>query len=172
MRGRRPKLLICEDFHVTNSVEVDEQVLAADRFLVAKFLPIRRWDLVVFRPPHDPANVYVMRLVGMPGEEIEIINGSVWVNGRKLTPPTSLMGIEYAIEMEGEFRAVWGSPQRPAQLGLDEYFVLGDFSRRARDSRMWEQGAPGHNPFAVPASHLVGVVTHTYWPPARWETHY
>ena len=58
---------------------------------------------------------------------------------------------------------------RPAKLGDDEYFVLGDFSPQAKDSRLWREGAPGHTPYAVPASHIRGVVTHIYWPPKRWR---
>lgn len=56
----------------------------------------------------------------------------------------------------------WGLKNRPALLGKDEYFVLGDFSVQSNDSRFWQQGASGHNPFAVPESHMKGVVTHTY----------
>jgi hypothetical protein len=56
-----------------------------------------------------------------------------------------------------------------ARLGEDEYFVLGDFSAMSKDSRLWGEGAPGHHPFAVPESHLRGVVTHIYWPPDRWR---
>ena len=54
-------------------------------------------------------------------------------------------------------------------LADDEYFVLGDFTWRSVDSRFWEEGAVGHNPYAVPESHLHGVVTHIIWPPSRWR---
>jgi type IV secretory pathway protease TraF len=64
-----------------------------------------------------------------------------------------------------EQQTVWG----PVRLGADEYFVLGDFSRRSFDSRYWTDGAAGHPPFAVPESYFVGVVTHIYWPPSRWR---
>ena len=64
---------------------------------------------------------------------------------------------------------MWRAPDRPAKLGADEYFVLGDFSQQAADSRLWETGAPGHPTYAVPQSYLIGVVTHIYWPPSRWR---
>ncbi len=107
-----------------------------------------------------------MRLVGLPGESIHIQDGAVWVDGKKQTPPEEIRGIEYVTMPRS-----WGTLDRPALLGKDEYFVLGDFSARSRDSRLWIEGAPGHNPFAVPKSYIKGVVTHTYWPPSRWRIH-
>jgi signal peptidase I len=165
--GSSPERIICDNYHTSQTTESGDRVLAADRVLVVKFLSPQRWDLVVFRAPDDPANAYVMRLIGLPGEEIQIADGAIVADGRRLPLPESLRGIEYLSEMPGWRGELWGSPGRPAKLNANEYFVLGDFSARSRDSRMWEQGAPGHSPYAVPASHIVGVVTHAYWPPWR-----
>ncbi|OHB66069.1 MAG: signal peptidase I [Planctomycetes bacterium RBG_13_63_9] len=160
--------MICRHcFHTWQTSDLDERILGGDRFCVAKFLKPRRWDVIVFRYPEDPSVLYVMRLVGLPGEEIHIDGGAVWANGRKLTPPESIRGLKYASEIPLLPTKLSGTPDNPAILGQDEYFVLGDFSLRAKDSRLWSQGAPGHAPFAVPESHLVGVVTHIYWPPQR-----
>lgn len=110
-----------------------------------------------------------MRLVGLPGEAIQIEGGAVWANGKELTPPDSLRGIEYLSELPGTYTDLWGSKDNRALLGDDEYFVLGDFSAQSKDSRLWKAGAPGHSPFAAPAPHIYGVVTHIYWPPQRWR---
>ena len=167
-----PPLGICNNFHVTKVSDVDRSVHSGDRFMVAKFLTPQRWDIVVFQYPEEPSTLYVKRLVGFPGEKIHIQDGFVWVDGIKQTPPESLDGIEYLSELPDWFGPdLWGSVNRTALLGNDEYFVLGDFSAQSMDSRLWERGAPGHNPFAVPESHMKGVVTHTYWPPHRWRTH-
>jgi signal peptidase I len=167
-----PPLMICDSFHVTQPANLDYKVHASDRFMVARFLNPRRWDLVVFRYPEDPTIMYVKRLVGLPGEKVHIEDGSVWINGERQTPPDSLRNIRYLSELPDWYGPeLWGSLKRPALLGQDEYFVLGDFSAQSKDSRLWEQGAPDHNPFAVPRSHLKGVVTHTYWPPRRWRIH-
>lgn len=167
-----PPLMICDNFHVTKAESLDTRVHSSDHFMVSKFLEPRRWDMVVFQYPQEPSMLYAMRLVGLPSETIHIEGGYVWVNGERLTPPDSLRGIAYVSEIPGRFGPeLWGSPERPASLGEDEYFVLGDFSARSIDSRFWQQGVAGHNPFAVPESHLIGVVTHTFWPPSRWRIH-
>lgn len=134
-----------------------------------KFLPPRRWDIIAFRYPADPATTFVKRLVGLPGETIFIQDGAVWINGQRIEPPEPLRGIQYLDKMDGlpQGAEICGSKNKPAVLGKDEYFVLGDFSARAKDSRLWDIGAPGHAPYAVPVSYVLGVVTHIYWPPNR-----
>jgi len=164
----RPQLMICENFHVLQGM-VGSRVFPGDRFLVAKYLRPWRWDLIVFRNPHEPSEQYVKRLVGLPGEEILIQDGAVWANGTKQTPPDSIRNIRYLSEFPNARGKVWGSVNHPAPLGADEYFVLGDFSANSEDSRFWSEGAPGHPSFAVPRSHLRGVVTHICWPPQRWR---
>jgi len=162
--------MICSNFHVTPTMPSKKNIFSGDRILVAKFLAPRRWDVVVFQYPGDPAQLYAMRLVGLPGETIHIESDAVWANGEKLTPPDSLRGNLYTTEFPHSNHEVWGSPGRPASLGEDEYFVLGDFSANSFDSRIWPRGAAGHNPYAVAESHLRGVVTHIFWPVQRWKT--
>ena len=117
----------------------------------------------------------VKRLVGLPGETVVIKDGAVWIDGRKLDPPLPLKGLNYVTEMpnpENDMPPIpilAGTPDRPAVLGADEYFVLGDFSPQSLDSRLFKKGAPGHPPYAVPESYIIGVVTHIYWPPSRWR---
>jgi signal peptidase I len=141
----------------------------SDRVFVAKWLHPKRWDVVAFRSPQNPTRIHIQRLVGLPGETVQIDDGAVWIDGRKLTPPS---GQHYVTEIS-DFNAVhpnlWGSKARPAQLGSDEFFVLGDFSENAIDSRLWQTGATGHSPYAVPQDHIIGVVTHVYWPVSRWR---
>lgn len=170
---RNGPLMICDNFHITQMKEVDELVHPSDRIMFAKFMNPVRWDVVAFQLPENATELQASRLVGLPGETIYIHDGHVWVDGQKLTPPESLRGIKYlskftyAAETE-----LWGSKDRPAVLADDEYFVLGDFPEKSADSRTWKEGAAGHNPFAVPKSHLQGVATHTYWPLNRWRIHH
>lgn len=167
-----PTRMICDGFHVTEAADVETTVHSGDQFLVAKFFTPRRWDLAVFQYPEDPTSLYVKRLIGLPGEKVHIQDGAVWVDGKRLTPPDWLDGIEYSTERPSFFVSeLWGTLDRPALLGEDEYFVLGDFSVQSMDSRWWKRGAPGHNSFAVPESYMRGVVTHTFWPPKRFRIH-
>lgn len=161
--------MICENFHVHQIRNELSALITADRILVAKFLTPRRWDIVVFQYPEQPSTLHAKRLIGLPGETIHIEDGAVWADGKKLTPPNFVNGIEYQTDPFGPPARVAVSQAHPAVLGPDEYFVLGDFSAQSYDSRFWERGAPGHAPFAVPESYLRGVVTHIYWPPQRWR---
>jgi len=170
---REPVVMICrKHFHMTRVSDYSEEVGESDRLSVAKFLEPRRWDMIVFRYSADPSQNFVMRLVGLPGEVIEIREGHVWADGTKLRPPESLREIEYLSAMEESPDELWGSPKRPARLAGDEYFVLGDFSVAANDSRLWGTGGSADSEphlYAVPESNLIGVVTHIYWPPERWR---
>jgi len=140
-----------------------------DRFLVNKWLTPRRWDIIAFRYPEDPSELYAKRLVGLSGERVELIDGEVTIDGRTVAKPEHLQYLHYVKIAPAAGWPGWGQEGKPVTLGTDEYFVLGDFSARSRDSRGWEQGAVGHAPFAVPRDHIVGVATHVYWPVDRWR---
>jgi signal peptidase I len=161
--------MICEKFHITEHADVSNAVHEGDRFLVAKFVKPRRWDLAVFRFPQSPETLYVKRLVGLPGETITIDDGKVHANDQPLTLPANLQGIRYQSKLPGIRRELSGAATRPAKLDQDEFFVLGDFTTNSYDSRAWEAGASGYNTYAVPVSHIVGVVSAIYWPPQRWR---
>jgi signal peptidase I len=120
----------------------------------------KRWDAVVFRYPLEPDLIYVKRLVGMPGEEIDIRDGGVWINGLRQEPPAHLGPLRF-VRVDEMLAVFPQQPQLPVRLGPDEHFVLGDNTNSASDSRVWG---------AVPRSHLLGVADVIYWPLARWRT--
>ena len=126
------------------------EVHEGDRILSCKLLSPRRWDMITFHFPEDPSVQYVKRVVGLPGEEIAIRDGAVWIDGKKIVPPNSIRGIEYSPNIESATRTEHGRGDTPIKLEQDEYFVLGDFTDQAYDSRFWQKGAPGHLPYAVP----------------------
>jgi signal peptidase I len=149
-------------------------VFTYDRFLVNKLLPLRRWDLVLYRAPHKKEGTvrFVKRLVGLPGEQVVIKEGAVWINGERMEAPEDIAGLEYQTQIESIGSMVparWGTPENPAVLGPDEYFVLGDFTLRSHDCRMWHRGVGDHPPYALPYDHIEGVVTLVYWPQSRWR---
>ncbi len=68
-----------------HSVEIlpSDATISGDRILASKLAEPRRWDLVVFHPPQAPEVMYVKRLVGLPGEEVETREGDIFINGRR-----------------------------------------------------------------------------------------
>ena len=159
---------ICDNFHMSDQPITDSTSLGSgDRILVNKMIKPRRWDIIVFDAPTHANQKYVKRLVGMPGETVQIADGAIWINGAKLSPPASLQGITY-VDSIMDRPIPYGL--HPVQLGDDEHFVLGDFTLMSSDSRMWITRIQGDGtpPYAVPASDIIGVATHLYL--NRWKS--
>lgn len=101
---------------------------------------IVRGDVAVFKFPEDPGKDFVKRVIGLPGERVEIRAKAVWVDGRKLdepwvhfmAPPLSPHDPEYTLRGE-HLRDDWG----PATVPAGQLLVLGDNRDNSRDSRYW-----------------------------------
>ena len=145
----------------SRTTPINLEVHPGDRILVNKLFVPRRWDFVTVRSPVNPGEQYVKRLIGLPGEEVVIKEGQVWVNGNPLQPPAEIASLRFTPPAWSEADALWGSPGRPAKLGPGENFVVGDFAERSADSRTW--GKP------IPQSDITGVVTLVYYPISRWR---
>jgi len=108
--------------------------------------PIRRGDVVVFWYPLDPSISFIKRVVGLPGELIEIHRGMLFVDGRALNEP--YVPARFLEDQElGPFEV------RPAH-----YFVLGDHRNGSHDSRKFGD---------VPAKYIYGRAVFRLWPPGR-----
>jgi signal peptidase I len=152
---------ICSQcFRPSEQDDVISETIAADRIMVNKLMTPRRWDVIVFRLPENPSMKYAMRLVGLPGEEVFIKEGAIWVNGVKQVQPESIQNLQFGTNVGDGIPTPMGSPENPWILEEDEFCVLGDFSIRSRDSRFWG---------TVPRSHIEGVVVLRYWPASRWK---
>ena len=101
----------------------------------------QRWEIVVFLCPHQPTELCVKRVAGLPGETVQIRGGLIYANGK---PQPSPIGVRYGARSGQEFG---DSPEYA--LGPNEYFVLGDNSGVSEDSRYWE-------PPAIPANQILG----------------
>lgn len=89
-----------------------------------------RGDVVAFRPNGDvDAHYQIKRIVGLPGETVQITDGSVYIDGEEVTDHVYVTGIDYA-----------GLAEEPLELGEDEYFVMGDNASASDDSRTAEIG--------------------------------
>jgi signal peptidase I len=104
---------------------------------------IDRGDLVVFHFPLDPSQSYIKRIIGLPGDEVEIDDGTVLVNGRKLDEPY----------VPDDYRDHLSLPKDHVPAG--KYFVLGDHRNSSNDSRMW-----GY----VSRQEIYGKAVFVYWP--------
>jgi signal peptidase I len=103
--------------------------------------PPKRGEVIVFHFPRDPSKDFVKRVIGLPGEEVEILQGKVYINEQALTEP-------YLDRLDT-------SRVGPTRLREKEYFVLGDNRRSSNDSRIWGP---------VSETYVVGKVWFVYWP--------
>ena len=90
-----------------------------------------RGDIIVFRPGGNEKTHYsIKRVVGLPGETVQIIDGSVYIDGEKAERDIYTSDIEYA-----------GTAEEPVELGENEYFVIGDSAGVSDDSRTEDVGS-------------------------------
>jgi len=111
----------------------------------------KRGDVIVFISPETPTKDFIKRLVGSPGETVEIKNGSVYINDKPFMD--SVFNQRYYYN-RGEF----GEEGRSIKIPEDSFFVLGDNSASSQDSRYWG---------FVPRKNILGEALVIYWPPQR-----
>ncbi len=132
--------------------------LENDRILVDKltyrFKQPQRGDIIVFKYPADTKKDFVKRLIGFEGETIEIKNGSIYINGKKLEEPNNIIKNYYYNRNDWPY----GKEGEKILVPRGDFFVLGDNSAQSSDSRNWG---------FVPQSHLKGRAILIYWPPSR-----
>lgn len=92
--------------------------------------PPERGDVIVFKYPKDPSEDYIKRIIGLPGETVEIKNGSVYINGNKMNEGYLKPNETTIVQADKEATL-------ETVLGNDEYFVLGDNRYHSSDSRDW-----------------------------------
>ncbi|HQE94103.1 MAG TPA: signal peptidase I [Anaerolineae bacterium] len=103
-----------------------------------------RGDIVVLDPPRQQSDIpYIKRVIGLPGERVEIRDGRVWINGIALNEPY-----------------ISGPPSYSESqvLGDNEYLVLGDNRNNSSDSHVWG---------VLPRDHIIGKSIFRYWPPEK-----
>lgn len=121
-------------FFVGTLFIVDGQSMEPN-FHSGEYIIVNRWqynfgkpergDVVVLKFPGDPEHKkYIKRIIGLPGEKIEIIDGFVHINGQILNEPYIPEG-------------VLTLPNLVRTLGTDDYFLLGDNRMNSSDSRVW-----------------------------------
>lgn len=113
------------------SESMEKTIMTGDRFfgnrLAYLFSDPERFDIVVFKYPDDESQLFVKRVIGLPGETVEIKEGKVYINGSE-TPLDDSFTPETPIGDYG-----------PYVVPEDSYFMLGDNRNHSGDSRFWKQ---------------------------------
>jgi signal peptidase I len=147
---------------------MEPNLLVGDHLLVNKFvfapaatplermvLPmrdVRRGDIVVFKFPEEPERDFIKRVIGLPGDTIEVRNRQVFVNGSKLDEPYAhyLFPVSDDETESGDVRARYG----PVTVPTGHYFMMGDNRDNSQDSRYWG---------FLPAHYVKGRALMIYW---------
>lgn len=132
--------------------------LENDRILVDKvsfrFRGPKRGEVVVFKYPEDPKKDFVKRLIAFGGENVEIKNGSLWINGTRIDEPASITRNYYYNRDDW----MYAKEGQIISVPPEHYFVLGDNSAQSSDSRNWG---------FVPKKNMKGRAAFIYWPIPR-----
>ena len=120
----------------------DQERIFINKF-VYRFEPIGRGDVVVFWYPLDRTKSFIKRVVGLPGDMVEIRSGRVYVNGQRLN--------EWYLPPEAMDRGNLS----PVRVPDGEYFVMGDHRTSSNDSRIFGP---------VPRDFIYGKAVFAYWP--------
>jgi signal peptidase I len=105
------------------------------------FRPPQRGDVVVFRFPRDQSRDFIKRIIGLPGDTVEVRDGRIYVNDEMLNEPYIKEPVSY--------------PLPPTRVPEGHYFVLGDNRNNSSDSHSWG---------VVPEDNIIGQAWVRYWP--------
>ena len=140
---------VAQAFRVQGT-SMEPLLLDGERIVVNKFVyrlrTIQRGDVVVFWYPRDPSVSFVKRVVGLPGDLVEMRGGELLVNGR----------VVKEAYLPASFRDDDNHP--PTEVRKGYYFVLGDHRRSSNDSRNWGE---------VPEKYIYGRAVFRFWPLGR-----
>jgi signal peptidase I len=132
---------------IGDHLQVNKFVYGLQSGWPAKILPYQepqRGDVFVFKYPNNPEVAYVKRLIGMPGDRVEMKGRTVFINGAPLKE-----GYTQYID-SGSVRDHWG----PYEVKQNEYFAMGDNRDNSQDSRFWG---------SVPRDYILGRALVIYW---------
>lgn len=141
--------LLVGDFLLVNKAVYGAEIPGTGIHLPALEEP-ERGDVIVFNPPHEPAKNYVKRLVGVPGDTLQMVDKRLRVNGREVREPYARYldqsgdAVHAGMKWQSNFliagprspvpsRDNWG----PIVVPTESYFVLGDNRDNSEDSRYW-----------------------------------
>jgi len=144
---------------------MEETLLINDRLIIEKisyyFHPPRRGDIIVFNP--TPAlqeagfrDAFIKRVVGLPGDRVELRQGRVYVNNQPLREPYLSPATFTTIDTCAGIQPYLTQPQ---VIPANSYLVLGDNRNNSFDGRCWG---------VVPRNYVIGRAALRFWPLDRW----
>lgn len=110
------------------SESMEDTILSSARVLGFRLAyvttPPERGDIAIFRYPDDEKQLYIKRVIGLPGDEVQLVSGQLYINGEKVDEPY----------VKGELKGDFG----PFYVPKECYFMLGDNRAKSWDSRYWQ----------------------------------
>lgn len=117
-----------------------------------RFSPPQRGDVIVLKFPKDPTQFFIKRVIGLPGETVQLKQGHVVITNSE--HPEGMVLKEPYLSNQNESLG----RTEPQKLGSEEYYVLGDNRTASSDSRVWG---------VLPKTHIVGKVWVRVFPLSR-----
>jgi len=155
------------------SGSMEQNLLVGDHILVNKFIygptlgrldgwllperEIRRGDVVVFKFPQDPSRDFIKRCVGLPGDEVRIVDKVLFINGQRVDDEQYVFHTDPGVSPSSRFMpetSRYRDNYGPRTIPPREYFCLGDNRDNSNDSRAWGD---------VPQEYVKGRALMVYW---------
>jgi signal peptidase I len=150
--GSMENNLLIGDHLLVNKLVFGPTASAVDRTILP-VREVRRGDIVVFKYPDEPERDFIKRVIGLPGETLELRNKTVYIDGKPLEEPyvhfltPASEGSEVTSQ---DVRERYG----PVTVPAGQYFVMGDNRDNSQDSRYWG---------FLPRSYVKGKALMIYW---------
>ena len=142
---------------VIPSASMEPTIMTGDHIfgnrLVYHFRDPQRYDIIIFRYPDDESQLFIKRVIGLPGETVEIRDGEVYVNGMSIPLYDDFCAAPGTTDLDYARTSL----TNPFVVPENSYFVMGDNRSNSRDSRYWE------HPF-VTKDKILGEAFFRYWP--------
>ena len=120
------------DYFLVNKIIFGTTIPFTDKRIL-KIRDPRRGDVIVFEYPEDPSKDFIKRVIGTPGDEVEVKEKKVYINGKHYENPHEVHKEKELIPREQNPRDNFG----PVKVPENSYFVMGDNRDRSYDSRFW-----------------------------------
>jgi len=139
------RFFIIQPFYIPSG-SMEPTLTKGDRIIVNKFIyrfqEPKRGDVIVFKYPLDPKRDFIKRVIGVPGDTVEIKDSELIINGKPVLEPYLPQGLKFA-------------DYGPVTVPQDKFLMMGDNRNNSEDSRVWG---------LLPRENIRGKAIVLYWP--------